>query len=1370
MATATAPSQDRLAPAAQFDVTKMTGGFFRMLASLKLTVGLFVLGLIIIYAGTMAQYKMGIWDVVKLYFRSFIVWIPFDILFPPHWFPRLQGITGGFWFPGGKALGIALLVNLTSAHVIRFKIQANGTRLFLGGVLTFVGLGIISLIVIQASVRNGVQDKPWIPMEAIWYAVLIGMFALVIAMVASIFTIGSGKAVEKGLLVIGITVIGGLLIWLFSTGRTLDSSALRILWQLIQALIASLVTLAGCILIFKKRAGIVILHAGIALLMVNELYVGMTNVEERISLYEGQETNIAEDTRTVELSITDRSGSENDKVIAIPRDQLNSESIIDHEELPFRIRIDYFTRNSDLIENPRGEAQELRYKGIKKKLKPTTGGGMGYSIQPLDPVPGAEGNKTDLASAYISIVPKGGSDAVDTLMLSQHFNWFRPTLPDDGEFSQKIIFEGTEYEIDLRYKRAYKPYFIKLLDVAKEDYVGTDVPQSYWSKFEVKQRRASGSKITNRSFAEEKKDSNIDVLANKSAKDIAEGEKEKEPGDELASNEDSEFTIMPAKIEMNNPLRYQGETFYQSGYNKVQGRELSTLQVVTNRGWMIPYLCCVIVGLGMVAQFSTVLFRFINKLNNPTTVGLNPQKARRLREEEARISGSTEDDFSDVELDTGKKKNWVQILWPVAAAVAIVLVVAGGLRSRASSPMDLAKAGKIPMAYEGRVLPLDSFARNTLRSIYENEEIKYRAEDRTRTPAIQWLFDVATNSNDVNEVHLFRIYNKEVRQELDLPERKRYRYSMVEIEEKLPSFQEKVDQAAKMDKNERKPFELAILELASKVRQYRLVQRYLMLPTGADEVDPNLPKDAPPQSAEEKLLTYALNAMVVASDQTNVPLLVPTMINKENWETLTVAAAREVVSKLASEKKLDSPRELAVYAFEKMLGTEQEQFDRKLRMAVLSELQTQVQMFAKRENRELSREQLEQLVLSVYRSDERPRFEERVAPTVRQEIASQKLRMIQGFELVNGGDKFSTEKNKATDLIRDVFTAYKSANVEGFNTSVDEYHEYTKTIEPTGLDTNKIRVEYSYNQAAPLFAAIVLYFLGAIFSVMGWMVWPKQLGRLSFFIIFFAVLIHSAALMIRMYVSGRPPVTNLYSSAVFIGWSSAIIGLIIERTSKLGIGNVIGGTIGCVTLVIARFLALDEDTFKVVQAVLDTQFWLATHVVCITLGYATTYVAGFLGLLFVVLGLSTKSLDKSNRAALGRMIYGVTCFSILFSFVGTVLGGLWADDSWGRFWGWDPKENGAMLIVVWNALILHARWGGMVRDRGLALLAIGGNIITSFSWFGVNQLGVGLHSYGFNASVLNYLFYSVMFFTAFIIIGLLPTEIWRSYNAEKKTT
>ena len=251
-----------------------------------------------------------------------------------------------------------------------------------------------------------------------------------------------------------------------------------------------------------------------------------------------------------------------------------------------------------------------------------------------------------------------------------------------------------------------------------------------------------------------------------------------------------------------------------------------------------------------------------------------------------------------------------------------------------------------------------------------------------------------------------------------------------------------------------------------------------------------------------------------------------------------------------------------------------------------------------------------------------------------------------------------------------------------------------------------------------------------------------------------AFLLHTFALLARIYISGRPPVTNLYSSAIFIGWACVLFGLILEALYRWGIGNIVASVIGFLTLIIAYNLSLDGDTFIVLQAVLDTQFWLATHVVCITLGYSTTFLAGFLGALYIVMGSVLGILDRAKRQQLSRMIYGSLCFALFFSFIGTVLGGLWADDSWGRFWGWDPKENGALIIVLWNALVLHARWGGLVGSRGLAALVVAGNIVTSWSWFGVNELGVGLHSYGFREGTTLWLFLFAVSQLLLIVIGM----------------
>jgi ABC-type transport system involved in cytochrome c biogenesis permease subunit len=259
-----------------------------------------------------------------------------------------------------------------------------------------------------------------------------------------------------------------------------------------------------------------------------------------------------------------------------------------------------------------------------------------------------------------------------------------------------------------------------------------------------------------------------------------------------------------------------------------------------------------------------------------------------------------------------------------------------------------------------------------------------------------------------------------------------------------------------------------------------------------------------------------------------------------------------------------------------------------------------------------------------------------------------------------------------------------------------------------------------------------------------------------------AFVISTVGILTRMWLEARPPVTNLYSSALFVGWGAVALCLVLERFYRNSIGTVAGGVIGFATLLIAHHLALGGDTMEMMRAVLDSNFWLATHVVTIAIGYSATFLAGFLAVIYVLRGTLTRTLDQATASSLARMIYGIVCFATLFSFVGTILGGIWADQSWGRFWGWDPKENGALLIVIWNSIILHARWGGYVQARGLAVLAIFGNIVTAWSWFGVNMLGVGLHSYGFMDSAFWWLVGFAGSQIALILIAALPASSWRS--------
>jgi ABC-type transport system involved in cytochrome c biogenesis permease subunit len=302
-----------------------------------------------------------------------------------------------------------------------------------------------------------------------------------------------------------------------------------------------------------------------------------------------------------------------------------------------------------------------------------------------------------------------------------------------------------------------------------------------------------------------------------------------------------------------------------------------------------------------------------------------------------------------------------------------------------------------------------------------------------------------------------------------------------------------------------------------------------------------------------------------------------------------------------------------------------------------------------------------------------------------------------------------------------------------------------------------------FNNVAPFYQSMVLYVLAFLLVCGSWLGWSRTLNRSAFLVLLLALAVHTFGLVTRMILQGRPPVTNLYSSAIFIGWGTVILGLVLERIYRDGIGMACASIIGFITLIIAHHLAASGDTLEMLQAVLDTNIWLATHVVVVTLGYSAMFFAGMLAMFYVVRGVFTRSMTKDSAASLTRMVYGVVCFATLFSFVGTVLGGIWADQSWGRFWGWDPKENGALLIVLWCALVLHARWGGFVRQRGLMVMVLFGNVITSFSWFGVNMLGVGLHSYGFMQKAFPWLVGFVVSQLALMLIASMPLNRWRSF-------
>jgi ABC-type transport system involved in cytochrome c biogenesis permease subunit len=792
----------------------------------------------------------------------------------------------------------------------------------------------------------------------------------------------------------------------------------------------------------------------------------------------------------------------------------------------------------------------------------------------------------------VTLLRKGTQEPLGTYLVS--------LIASMQDFPEKVSVDGKTYDFSLRFKRFYKPYSVSLIDVRKEDYLGTNTPRNYSSDVHL-----------------------IDPTRN---------------------------VDRNIHIWMNNPLRFAGETFYQSGFQSdpMTKVESTTLSVVTNTGWMIPYVACMIVAVGMLAHFSITLSRFLSRrAEQPAGTGSLVKTGRNVKP--APVANTTD----------GVLATW----FPVGMALAAVILFAYEARiPRAKEgEMDLYQFGKLPLVYEGRVKPFDTLARNSLRAMSDRQTFKDN-NDKTQ-PAIRWLLDTATSQPDSRDYRVLRIDHPEVVDLLGLERRASHLYSVSEIRPKAEELEKQVDLVRDLEKKKAplSVFQQRIMELDQRTRAFTMIHAsFDALPFPPFPKKEELENDPKKFNEQIAQIQAVLDAALEQRSQLNrfmAPRPVPHITSEGGWEVYPWAATEAYLQAIRPDK---------------------------------------------------------------------------------------------------------VKANPPTDQLEAIFAAYERHDAPAFNAAVLRYQAALAASPPKDYEASKVDFEAFFGHFEPFFWAAYAYLFAFILAAVAWLGWSKPLNRAAFWLIVVTFVVHTFSLIGRIYISGRPPVTNLYSASVFIGFACVLLGIVLEKIYKIGIGNLLAGITGFASLFIAHLLAASGDTFTVLQAVLDTQFWLATHVVCITLGYATTYLAGILALLYVLLGVFTPYLTTEKAKDLTRMIYGGLCFAIFFSFVGTVLGGLWADDSWGRFWGWDPKENGALMIVLWNALVLHARWGGMVKDRGLALLAIVGNIMVSWSFFGVNQLGIGLHAYGSTHGVVEALVIFALTQLLIIGIGMIPQRKWLS--------
>ncbi|MFN4243494.1 MAG: cytochrome c biogenesis protein CcsA [Tepidisphaerales bacterium] len=304
----------------------------------------------------------------------------------------------------------------------------------------------------------------------------------------------------------------------------------------------------------------------------------------------------------------------------------------------------------------------------------------------------------------------------------------------------------------------------------------------------------------------------------------------------------------------------------------------------------------------------------------------------------------------------------------------------------------------------------------------------------------------------------------------------------------------------------------------------------------------------------------------------------------------------------------------------------------------------------------------------------------------------------------------------------------------------------------------RLRWEVAYYAVQPFRWALGVYLASVGALALSRVVWVRGLYALGVGLLGLGVVASAGAFVWRCVVTGWAPVTNLYETVVWVALVSAGVALAMELWSwrRRARGAAEGGAVrggayypalaGAVAAALASVVAAVMppemgSAVATLAPVLQSNLYLTLHVLTIVSAYAAFAVALVLGNVLLVKwawggrgrgpGRGTGGEGGTERAVVGQL-YRAVQLGVLLMLVGTVLGGVWADVSWGRFWGWDPKEVWALVVLLTYLALLHARYAGWVGPRGLALGSVLGFVTVVMSWYGVNfLLGAGLHTYGF---------------------------------------
>ncbi len=378
----------------------------------------------------------------------------------------------------------------------------------------------------------------------------------------------------------------------------------------------------------------------------------------------------------------------------------------------------------------------------------------------------------------------------------------------------------------------------------------------------------------------------------------------------------------------------------------------------------------------------------------------------------------------------------------------------------------------------------------------------------------------------------------------------------------------------------------------------------------------------------------------------------------------------------------------------------------------------------------------------------------------------------------------ATPRGKARDVLN-AFNAlghaYRSGNAEQFAAASQAFFDKVRDISQEvgaypGSDSISDRLgallsgdqvqppsaelltlEQTFNRVKPFQWAWVLMLLSLLMFCLSLGLDSKWCYRTGFGLFAGSLALQVFGFFTRIVISGRPPVTTMYETVIWVAFMSSVFALILECVYRKKVIAIAGALVATVGLVLADQLplALDPKISPLVP-VLRSNFWLAIHVLTIVSSYAGGTLAWGLANISLILIVFGSAARRDTIKVLSNFIYRALQIAVLLLAAGTFLGGWWAAFSWGRFWGWDAKENGALIALVVYVIPLHMRYVGWIKDFGLAIAAILCYAAILASWYGVNFIWpAGLHAYGFGSGGASWVYWACLINVEWVLVAAL---------------